>query len=161
MIFPRGVWGEAQAVQPNLYFIDSNRIRRVNLNSGIISHFAGNANNGYAMDSASQNGDGGQATAAILSAPVLIWGDSSNALVIADCDNNKIRQTDSAGIITTIAGTGQSDSSGDGDRATSAGVSHPYAVFVSDSGTVYIVEQLRHIVRKISKDDQIVSIYAG
>ncbi len=51
--------------------------------------------------------------------------------------------------ITTIAGTGTSDFSGDGGDATSADLSEPSRVFVNSNGDVYISDSDNSHIRKI------------
>ena len=56
---------------------------------------------------------------------------------IGDTNNNRIRKvTVSTGIISTIAGTGTADYSGDGGAATSATLKNPGAVAVDASGRI-------------------------
>ena len=58
-------------------------------------------------------------------------------MYIADHGNNRIRKvTVSNGIITTIAGTGSADYSGDGGAATSATFNGPTGVAVDTSGMI-------------------------
>ena len=68
------------------------------------------------------------------------WFTYTNGMVIgnvyiADSNNNRIRMVNASSIITTIAGTGLSDYSGDGGDATSAGLKYPVSVAVDTSGT--------------------------
>ena len=87
----------------NLYISDMNnqRIRQVNLASGIISTFAGNGTSGY-------NGDGISASTAQINYPGDIKIDRNGNLVIADYYNNRIRSVSPAGVITSIC-TGLTD----------------------------------------------------
>ena len=56
---------------------------------------------------------------------------------IADTDNHRIRKvTVSTGIITTLAGTGTADYSGDNGAATSAALSSPRGVALDASGRI-------------------------
>ena len=110
-------------------------IRMIN-SAGIITTFAGTG-------TAGSSGDGGAATAAQLSYPTGVAIDSSGgAVYIADYGNNKIRMVNSAGIITTIAGTGAAGSIGDGGAATSAQLNYPYGVAVDGSGNNIFIADL-------------------
>ena len=72
---------------------------------------------------AGSTGDGGSATSALLNAPFGIALDSNGDNVyIAEYGNQKIRMISSAGIITTIAGTGTAGSTGDGHHVLDSGV---------------------------------------
>jgi sugar lactone lactonase YvrE len=79
----------------NLYICDpgNNVVRKVDP-SGVITTFAGNGTSGY-------SGDGGPATAAKLSSPLMIAVDSANNVYIGDEGSNGIRKVDTSGIITT------------------------------------------------------------
>jgi hypothetical protein len=62
-------------------------------------------------------------------------------------------------MISTVAGNGSSDYSGDNGLAKAAGLS-PSSVAVNDSGQIFIADGYNHRIRKISKDG-IISTYAG
>ena len=62
----------------------NDRIREVNLSSGLITTVAGDGTAGY-------NGDGIQGTAAELDAPAAVAVNGAGNLLIADTDNNRIR----------------------------------------------------------------------
>ena len=85
-------------------------------------------------------GDGGSATAARLNVPLHGRPDGAGNVNIADINNNRVRQVNSAGIITTIAGNGFAVHSGDGSQATAAGVSHPQSMVADHAGNLYIAE---------------------
>ncbi|MBI6546423.1 MAG: SMP-30/gluconolactonase/LRE family protein, partial [Cyanobacteria bacterium NC_groundwater_1444_Ag_S-0.65um_54_12] len=98
----------------NLYIADSlnNVIRRVTP-TGTITTVVGNGTCDYL-------GDGGSATSASLCSPAGIAISSTGYLYIADTDNSVIRRVTSGGIISTVAGNGMLDYSGDNGPATSA-----------------------------------------
>jgi sugar lactone lactonase YvrE len=129
----------------NLYIasLGQNVIRRVDPN-GIITTVAGTGGQGFA-------GDGGLATNAVLNSPEGIAVDAAGNLYIADTHNNRIRKvTASTGIITTIAGTGVADFSGDGGLATAATFSSPQALALDASGNLYIADIGNSRIRKIT-----------
>jgi len=64
-------------------------------------------------------------------------------------------------IIITIAGTGASGFSGDGDAATSATLYIPLGVAVDASGNVYINDLFNHRIRKVTASTGIISTVAG
>lgn len=107
-----------------------------------ITTVAGNGVRGF-------SGDNGPATSAELNVPYAVAVDSSGNFYIADFDNHRIRKV-SGGVITTIAGTGVADFSGDGGPATSATLSNPIGVAVDSSGNVYIADLGNSRVREIS-----------
>ena len=127
----------------NLYIAENgkNRIRKVTP-AGIISTVAGTGERGDA-------GDGGPATAALLNRPFSIATDASGNLYIADTYNGKIRKVDTSGIITTVAGNGSLETSGDGGSALQAGLSWPNGLAVGPGGDIYLVDANTRI-RKIA-----------
>ena len=115
----------------------------------VITTFAGTGARG-------SSGDGGAAVSAQLNTPHAVSAISGN-VYIADINNNKIRMVTSSGIISTIAGTGKSGSSGDGDAATSAQLNGPYAVSAI-SGNVYIADTGNNKIRMVSSTGIIITI---
>jgi NHL repeat len=96
----------------NLYIADGNNARIRQVSGGTITTIAGNGNPGF-------SGDGGLATSASLNFPAGVAVDSAGNLFIADQYNQRIRMV-SGGTITTEAGNGTAEFSGDGGPATSA-----------------------------------------
>lgn len=90
-----------------------------------------------------------QATAAALAAPAQIAYDTAGNLYIADLNDNVIRKVDLAGIITTVAGTGEQGFSGDSGPATSAQLDSPAGVAVDAAGTIYIADTHNQRIRKV------------
>ena len=128
----------------NLYISDglNHRIRKVD-SSGNISTVAGTGTQGY-------GGDGGAATAALLNTPADVALDGAGNLYIVDNNNHRIRKVDSAGNISTVAGTGTAGFSGDGGAAMAALLNHPVGVALDALGNLYIADQLNHRIRKIA-----------
>jgi uncharacterized protein (TIGR03437 family) len=86
------------------------------------------------------SGDGGPATKAGIGIPPDVAIDGAGNLYIVDRNNNRIRKVDTSGTISTFAGNGTSDSSGDGGPATSAALFLPIAIAVDGAGNVYIAD---------------------
>ena len=126
--------GVALDAAGNLYIADlyNHRIRKVNT-AGTISTIAGNGAAGF-------SGDGAQATAAMLNYPAGVAFDAAGNLYIVDQNNYRIRMVNTAGIITTIAGTGTGVFSGDGGLATAAGLAGSSGVAFDASGNLYIAD---------------------
>jgi len=91
-----------------------------------------------------------QATAASLAAPAQVAFDAAGNLYIADLNNNVIRKVNLAGIVTTVAGTGDQGFSGDGGAATAALLDSPAGVAVDGAGDVYIADTHNQRIRKVS-----------
>ena len=104
------------------------------------------------------SGDGGPATEAALHHPTGIAFDKDDNLYIADFDNNRIRKVDPQGVITTLAGTGDTGFSGDGWRATSVEVWQPQSVAVDMAGNVYIAELATHRIRRVDRNGFITTV---
>ena len=81
-------------------------------------------------------------------------------LYIADNGNSCIRAVNTAGMITTFAGTGVSGFSGDGGKADSAMLSYPSSVAVDVDGGIYIADMSNARVRKVTPDG-IITTFAG
>jgi trimeric autotransporter adhesin len=129
----------------NLYIgdYDNNRVRKVDVSTGIISTIAGTGTGGY-------NSDGIAATAAKLYLPSGVVLDASGNVYIGDYYNHRIRMVNvSTGLISTIAGNGQGGYSGDGLPATSAELQYPWGVALDNEGNVYIADHWNHRVRKV------------
>lgn len=113
----------------NFFVADSgaNRIREVNISTGIISTVAGN---GSACSSpTSPCGDGGAATAAMLNGPHSVAVDSEENIYIADTLDNRIRVVNSAGNINAFAFNGLFNSFGPNNvAALSSGFTQPLYV---------------------------------
>jgi sugar lactone lactonase YvrE len=86
--------------------------------------------------------------------------DEPGNIYIADTFNYRVRKLDvRTGIITTVAGNGQAESSGDGGRATNAGVV-PEDIAVDRRGNLYIAENGSRSVRKVSLSTGIITTVA-
>ncbi len=95
-------------------------------------------------------GDGGPATAAELMLPQGVTQDALGNLYIADRDNHRVRKVTPAGTISTVAGTGGMDFSGDGGPATAAQMRDPGGVAVDAAGNLYIADTNNHRIRKVT-----------
>jgi hypothetical protein len=121
----------------------NNKIRKVNLTTGIITTAAGTGTAGY-------TGDGGLATAATLKAATTVVADAAGNLYIADAGNTVIRRINAAtGNIVTIAGTGTAGSTGGIGTATALPLNVPAGVALDSSANIYISDKGANILRKI------------
>jgi sugar lactone lactonase YvrE len=94
-------------------------------------------------------GDGGSALKATLNFPSAVAVDRDGNLYIADTMNHRVRRVDRSGTITTIAGTGQARSGGDGGAAVAAGLNEPTALAIHGD-YLYIADQSNNRVRRLS-----------
>ncbi len=79
-------------------------------------------------------------------------------LYIADTINNRVRKISTTGIITTVAGNGSSNYSGDGGLATAAGLNLPFGVAVDTAENLYIADSSDYRIRKVAPNGTITSI---
>jgi sugar lactone lactonase YvrE len=140
----------------NIYIsdIDNNNIRKVTPN-GIISTIAGIGTLGY-------SGDGGIATNAQFSAPTKATLDNSGNIIIADGNNNVLREIGvETGIINTIAGNGTPGYSGDGGPAINALLNGPYGIFIDRQNNIFFAEYGNGTIRRIDGITKIITTVAG
>jgi len=138
-----GASGVAVDEAGNVYIAEAGNGRvRVVDPSGIIETVAGGGRKGVV-------GDGGPATEADLKWPRGVAVDAEGNLYIADAGFARVRKVDPAGIITTVAGTGEKRFSGDGGPATDATLNQPLAVTLGTDGDLYIAEFESARVRKV------------
>ncbi|MBI4546028.1 MAG: hypothetical protein HY703_12580, partial [Gemmatimonadetes bacterium] len=126
-----------------LYIVDSanQRVRAVELASGVIKSVAGTGIRGFA-------GDGGPATEALLQDPqgVAVSPDG-RTLFIADAGNHRVRTVNLAtGLIATFAGTGDEAFTGDRGPAGETALSGPTSVAASPFSLLFIADTGHHIV---------------
>ncbi len=143
----------------HVFIADSpnHRIRRVDLASGIITTVAGNGQSGYA-------GDGGPAVLARLDRPRFLIVAPDGSLIIADTDGRRVRKVNPQGIITTIAGTGVTGSTGDGGPATAAQLDDPRGLALDAAGNLYVSNAEGTTipsVRRISTSGVITTVAGG
>ena len=143
------VEGLALDGQGNLYLADSDfeDIRKIDLNTGIISTVAGASDK---ISPTGYSGDGGPATAATFYDLAGLAYDGAGHLTVADIYNNVLRQIDLAtNVITTIAGTHTGGYSGDGGSPTGAMLYDPRQVAYDPSGNLLIVDSKNYRVRRV------------
>lgn len=139
----------------NIYIATDNRIRRVDVQTGIINTVAGIITPGF-------TGDNGPAINASLNRPSSVAVDNLGNFFIADTGNNRIRRVDiSSGIITTIAGNGARGFSGDGTAAINAALNSPSAVVIDDSGNLLVADSGNNRVRKVDLATGIITTIVG
>src|SRR5439155_1442187 len=139
----------------NLFISDlSDRIRRVDSATQVITTVAGNGTYGF-------SGDGGPATAAQMNAPLGMAVDSVGDLFIADNGNFRTRRVDATTqLITTVAGNGTYSFSGDGGPATSAALYYPVGLALDKAGNLFI-GVLDDRVRRVDAATQTITTVAG
>ncbi len=130
----------------DLYIADvgNHRIRRIDA-SGIITTVAGG-------DSAGYTGDGGPAVGAKLDSPFDARIGPDGALYIADSNNHRIRRVNSAGVISTVVGSGFEGTrldALDSGPPGSINLRDPSAIAFDSEGNLWIADMNNSVVRRV------------
>ena len=157
---------EAQLREPNDVFLDGQghlliadiqdqRVRRLNLASGIIETFAGNGEK-------VRGGDGLPAAQASILGSRAVCMDSRGNTYIAEREGNGVRKVDAQGIMSTLAGAAaERGYEGDGGPAIDATWGAPKALRCDAQDNVIVVDTENHAIRKIDAASGIVTTIAG
>ncbi|MDA0770086.1 MAG: hypothetical protein O2821_07685 [Chloroflexi bacterium] len=156
---------KAQLREPNDCFLDGKgglliadiqdqRIRRLDLETGFITTFAGNGEK-------LRCGNGGLATEASIMGPRAVCMDSRGNTYICEREGNGVRLVDANGVISTFAGTGEAGYSGDGGPALEATWGAPKAIRCDNEDNVMVVDTENHAIRRIDAKTSIVTTIAG
>jgi len=156
---------QAQLREPNDCFLDGKggllvadvqdqRIRRLDLKTGVITTFAGNGEKQRA-------GDGKSATQASIMGARAVCMDSKGNTYICEREGNGVRKVDARGVMSTFAGTGERGYSGDGGPALTATWGAPKAIRCDHRDNVIVVDTENHAIRRIDARTGIVITIAG
>jgi sugar lactone lactonase YvrE len=134
--------------QGNLYVTDryNHRIRKIS-SAGEVTTLAGSGEPGF---------EDGTGEAASFNYPNGIAMDPQGNLVITDLGNSSIRRITPAGVVTTVAGTGEYGYV-DGPAAT-AQFDTPEGIAVDTLGNIYVADYMNHRLRKISTSGMVSTI---
>ena len=137
----------------NLYIADTenHRVRRMTPD-GRVETVAGSG------DGPGFEGDGGPATAALLSTPISVAVDSQGNIYINDSGNIRIRRVSTTGIITTIAGGARCNFPAPPPEdvlATAFPLCDPRGIAVDAGGSVYIAEWDLDVILRVRPDGTI------
>ena len=161
-----GPGAKAQLREPNglaldhkghLYIADvsDQRIRVLDLKTGIIDTFCGNGRK-------EQTGDGGPYQEASLMGPRAVAVGPNGHVYICEREGNAIRSINlKTGKITRFAGNGKRGYSGDGGPASKATFNGPKEVDIDSSGNLFIVDTENHAIRRIDFVTRTVTTITG
>jgi streptogramin lyase len=135
--------------------IGNHRVRRVNLETGIIETFAGTGEKARTPDGAAVQGTP-------LNGPRTISFGRGGDMYLALREGNAVFRIDMAKlIIHHIAGTGEQGYTGDGGPAKLARLSGPKGIEVGPDGGVYIADTESHTIRRIDLKTGTIETVAG
>jgi sugar lactone lactonase YvrE len=155
----------AQLREPNDCFLDGRgglliadiqdqRVRRLDLRTGIITTFAGNGEK-------ARQGDGLPAAQASIFGARAVCQDRQGNTYICEREGNGVRMVDARGVMSTYAGTGQRGYSGDGGSALAATWGAPKAIRCDAHGNIIVVDTENHAIRRIDATTGRVTTIAG
>jgi DNA-binding beta-propeller fold protein YncE len=156
----------AQLREPNDCFLDGRgglliadiqdqRVRRLDLETGIIDTFAGNGEK-------ARGGDGMPARQASILGSRAVCMDQHGNTYIAEREGNGVRVVTAGGIMGTVAGaSAERGYTGDGGSALSATWGAPKALRCDAAGNVIVVDTENHAIRKIDVNTGVVTTIAG
>ena len=142
----------------NVYIVEQgvNRVRKISSINGIISTVAG-----YKANTGGNTLDGSFATSSLLNSPIGVRVDMTGNVYFSEYGNDKVRIVSKvSGKLGTLAGTGASGSTGDGNAASSATINNPSFLDIDTKGDVYIVHEASAsvaLVRKVSMGTGLIS----
>ncbi len=161
-----GPGDQAQLREPNDCFLDGRgglliadiqdqRVRRLDLETGIIDTFAGNGEK-------ARGGDGMPARQASILGSRAVCMDQHGNTYIAEREGNGVRVVTAGGIMGTVAGvSAERGYTGDGGSALSATWGAPKALRCDATGNVIVVDTENHAIRKIDTNTGVVTTIAG
>lgn len=127
-----------------------NRVWRID-RDGEATPVAGSGERGHA-------GDGGPAVKASLDEPSSVAADGAGNVYVAEM--HRVRRIDSAGVITTLAGTGVRGKGWEDPGWRKWDLDFPVDVAADRNGNVYFSDHIRHRIRKVDFYGEI-STFAG
>ena len=155
----------AQLREPNDVFLDGRgglliadiqdqRVRRLDLATGIITTFAGNGEK-------VRGGDGRPANHASILGARAVCMDGKGNTYICEREGNGVRRVDANGIMSTFAGTGERGYEGDGGPALAATWNGPKAIRCDQQDNLLVVDTENHAIRRIDATTGRVTTVAG
>lgn len=119
--------------------IGNNRVRRIDLKSGLIETYLGP-----------------------LKGPRALAFDAKGDLYLVLREGNSVLKVDSkSGAMTTVAGTGAKGLTGDGGAATAATFNGPKGISFGPDGSYYLADTENHVIRRVDGKTGVVTTVAG
>ncbi len=150
----------------DLFLVDAqnNRIREVSAANQTISTVVGTGI--PCAQPALPCGDGGPASQAALFQPRTVTVEPGGVLIVSDNGDNRIREVDAGGTITTIVGSGNMctapfSTCGDGGPALSASLNDARGAVLDAAGNLYFVDAQDNRVREVDTTGTITTVAGG
>ena len=142
--------------QGNLYIADigNHRIRRVDLETGIIETVAGTGERQFPDDGVTAKGSP-------IPGPRALFVEGRTLWIVLREGNGVWRMDLDAGTLHHVAGTGKAGYTGDGGDAKKATFNGPKGIAVGPQGHLYVVDSENDCIRKIDHRTGIVTTVAG
>lgn len=134
--------------------IGNQRLRKVNMKTGIIETIAGT---GEPRDPR----DGGSYRGAPLNGPRAVDVDHAGHIYLATREGNAIYRLDPDGTIHRVAGTGEKGYAGDGGPALRARLSGPKGISWSPESALYLADTENHVIRRIDLKTGVITTVVG
>ena len=155
--FAEGVGAVAQFNNPFSLVVDNegsiivadghnHRIRRITA-AGVVSTIAGSGVEGFTE---------GVGVSAQFRCPVGLAIDRAGNIVVGDADNHRIRRVTAAGVVSTIAGSGE-EGFADG-VGTAAQFASPCALAVDHDNNIIVADRRNHRIRRITVAGEVSTI---
>ena len=160
-----GPGNQAMFREPNDCFLDGKgglliadiqdqRIRRLDIVTGIVNTIAGNGEK-------ERTGDGKPALEASFLGSRAVCLDSKGNMYVAEREGNGIRMIDTNGIMSTVSGNGERGYEGDGGPAMAATWGSPKGIRCDSQDNVVVVDTENHAIRRIDVATGVVTTIAG
>lgn len=140
-----------------LYIADqsNNRVRVVDLTTGVIETAVGNGVAAY-------NGDGIPAVEASLAGPSGLALGPGGELYVADMFNGRIRMVDrKTNVISTVVGDGGEYRYQNQGDSPSASLARPYGIAIDREGHMFITDSDNHLVRRWDREEKLIMRVVG
>jgi sugar lactone lactonase YvrE len=155
LVFPSGLALEPGDTTVLVADRASHYVLRIHLGSGATTVVAGTGVEG-------DSGDNGPATEARFKHPEWLAFDGHGHLIVADRGNHRLRRVDMAtGVVTTIAGTGAYETTGDGGPAVDAAMTNPFGVVLDRDDNIFVFDTETHRIRRIDAVSGIITTVIG
>lgn len=104
------------------------------------------------------SGDNGPASSSLIWFPVSMLFDTVGSFYITDFTNYRVRYVTTSGIISTIAGTGGTSTTGMGGQATSAQLNSPHGMWLSSTNQIYLSLYQDATIKVFTKGGTVLSV---